>query len=147
MTSDLSRYVLLHHIMGGVDDQPGAWAYAEGGMGAVSDSIAASAAALGVDIFTEQEVERIDYKLGASEGGSAVGVVLKDGRKVAARKAVLSNATPEVTFKKLTPVGEALPLFGEEFISAVNRIDYTSPVTKINGGCRVKRSLIEGKDF
>lgn len=48
------RYVLLHHIMGGVDGEPGAWAYPEGGMGAVSQAIAKSGAALGVDIFTGQ---------------------------------------------------------------------------------------------
>jgi phytoene dehydrogenase-like protein len=38
--------------MGGIDDQPGAWAYPEGGMGAVSDAIASSAKELGAQIFT-----------------------------------------------------------------------------------------------
>lgn len=39
--------------MGGVDGKAGAWAYPEGGMGGVSDSIASSGISLGVQIFTD----------------------------------------------------------------------------------------------
>uniref|UniRef100_A0A673I1Y8 Pyridine nucleotide-disulfide oxidoreductase domain-containing protein 2-like n=1 Tax=Sinocyclocheilus rhinocerous TaxID=307959 RepID=A0A673I1Y8_9TELE len=61
------------------------------------------------------------------QDGSAKGVVLTDGTEVHS-KVVLSNATPYITFKQLTPQ-DALP---EAFITAVDQIDYTSPVTKIN---------------
>uniref|UniRef100_A0A8B9LEZ4 Pyridine nucleotide-disulfide oxidoreductase domain-containing protein 2 n=1 Tax=Astyanax mexicanus TaxID=7994 RepID=A0A8B9LEZ4_ASTMX len=118
-----SGYVLLHHVMGELEKEKGAWGYVEGGMGGVSKSIASSARALGADIFTEQEVGQV--LIGAD--GTAKGVVLKDGTEVRS-KVVLSNATPHVTFRKLTPQ-DALP---QEFITAVNQIDYTSPVTKIN---------------
>ncbi|XP_062852233.1 pyridine nucleotide-disulfide oxidoreductase domain-containing protein 2 [Trichomycterus rosablanca] len=118
-----SGYVLLHHIMGELEKDMGAWGYVEGGMGGVSKSIASSAHSLGVDIFTEQEVNQI--LIGPDH--TAKGVVLKDGTEVRS-KVVLSNATPYVTFKKLTPQ-DALP---QIFIKALNQIDYTSPVTKIN---------------
>ena len=58
----------------------------------------------------------------------ACGVVLEDGTEIRS-KMVLSNATAHVTYLNLTP-REALP---KEFIEEVRAIDYTSPVTKING--------------
>jgi len=45
-------YVLIHHVMGNVDGLAGAWAYVEGGMGAVSEAIARCARAHGASIFT-----------------------------------------------------------------------------------------------
>lgn len=60
--------------------------------------------------------------------GHATGVVTSEGREIKAA-IVMSNATPCVTFNKLIPK-EALP---EKFLDAVNNINYTSPVTKING--------------
>ncbi|KAM9476416.1 pyridine nucleotide-disulfide oxidoreductase domain-containing protein 2 isoform 2-T2 [Clarias gariepinus] len=118
-----SGYVLLHHIMGELEKEMGAWGYVEGGMGGVSKSIVNSAHSLGADIFTEREVRQV--LIGPDH--MAKGVVLKDGTEVHS-KVVLSNATPYVTFKHLTPQ-DALPL---KFIKAIDRIDYTSPVTKIN---------------
>uniref|UniRef100_UPI0037E75A80 pyridine nucleotide-disulfide oxidoreductase domain-containing protein 2 n=1 Tax=Semicossyphus pulcher TaxID=241346 RepID=UPI0037E75A80 len=118
-----SGYVLLHHVMGEVEKEKGAWGYVEGGMGGVSQAIASSARSYGVDIFTEKDVGQVLV----SSDGAAKGVVLKDGTEINS-KVVLSNATPYVTFKNLTPKA-ALP---PEFIKAVDQIDYTSPVTKIN---------------
>jgi len=71
-----------------------------------------------------QEVSRICL----NGDGHAIGVVTSEGREIKAN-VVLSNATPYVTFKKLIPK-EALP---EKFLDAVDNINYTSPVTKING--------------
>jgi hypothetical protein len=48
------RYVLLHHVMGGLEGTQGAWGYVQGGMGALSDAIASSATAHGASIFTEK---------------------------------------------------------------------------------------------
>ncbi|XP_016148550.1 pyridine nucleotide-disulfide oxidoreductase domain-containing protein 2-like isoform X2 [Sinocyclocheilus grahami] len=118
-----SGYVLLHHVMGELEKEKGAWGYVEGGMGGVSQSIARSARSLGADIFTNRDVEQVLI----GQDGSAKGVVLTDGTEVHS-KVVLSNATPYITFKQLTPQ-DALP---EAFITAVDQIDYTSPVTKIN---------------
>ncbi|TRY84079.1 hypothetical protein DNTS_008926 [Danionella cerebrum] len=118
-----SGYVLLHHVMGELEREKGAWGYVEGGMGGVSQSIARSARSLGADIFTNSEAEQVLI----APDGSVKGVVLTDGTEVHS-KVVLSNATPYVTFKRLIPQ-EAL---SEMFIKAVEQIDYTSPVTKIN---------------
>uniref|UniRef100_A0A8C5E707 Pyridine nucleotide-disulfide oxidoreductase domain-containing protein 2 n=1 Tax=Gouania willdenowi TaxID=441366 RepID=A0A8C5E707_GOUWI len=117
-----SGYVLLHHVMGELEKEKGAWGYVEGGMGGVSQAIASAARSYGVDIFTEKDVGQI---LVDSDG--VKGVTLKDGSEIRSN-VVLSNATPYVTFKDLTPQA-ALP---PEFIKAVDQIDYTSPVTKIN---------------
>ncbi|KAK1791638.1 hypothetical protein P4O66_013639 [Electrophorus voltai] len=102
-----SGYVLLHHVMGEVEQERGAWGYVEGGMGGVSQAIASSARSLGADIFTEQEVGQV--LIGPDR--SAIGVVLKDGTEVRS-KVVLSNATPHVTFKELTPqvIAKNLPV-------------------------------------
>ncbi|MBN3295864.1 PYRD2 protein, partial [Amia calva] len=118
-----SGYVLLHHVMGEVEGERGAWGYAEGGMGGVSQAIANSAQAHGASIFTEQAVERVLI----GKDGSAKGVVLKGGIEIHS-KVVLSNATPHVTFRDLTPQDSLPP----DFIKAVSQIDYASPVTKIN---------------
>ncbi|XP_076016995.1 pyridine nucleotide-disulfide oxidoreductase domain-containing protein 2 [Genypterus blacodes] len=118
-----SGYVLLHHVMGELEKEKGAWGYVEGGMGGVSQAIASAARSYGVDIFTEKEVAQI---LVGSDG-AAKGVVLKNGAEIHS-KVVLSNATPYVTFKNLTPKGALSPAFRK----AIDQIDYTSPVTKIN---------------
>lgn len=118
-----SGYVLLHHVMGELEKEKGAWGYVEGGMGGVSQAIASSARSRGVDIFTEKDVEQVLV----DSDGAAKGVVLKDGTEIHS-KVVLSNATPYVTFKNLTPQAALSP----EFLKAVDQIDFTSPVTKIN---------------
>ncbi|KAF7643470.1 hypothetical protein LDENG_00238760 [Lucifuga dentata] len=118
-----SGYVLLHHVMGELEKEKGAWGYVEGGMGGVSQAIASAARSYGVDIFTEKDVGQV---LVGSDG-AVKGVVLKDATEIYS-KVVLSNATPYVTFKNLTPQDALSP----EFIRAVDQIDYTSPVTKIN---------------
>ncbi|XP_027863688.1 pyridine nucleotide-disulfide oxidoreductase domain-containing protein 2 [Xiphophorus couchianus] len=118
-----SGYVLLHHVMGELEKEKGAWGYVEGGMGGVSQAIARAAESYGVDVFTEKNVEQI---LVGSDGATK-GVVLKDGTEIHSN-VVLSNATPYATFKYLTPKGA----LSEEFIKAVDQVDYTSPVSKIN---------------
>ena len=47
-----TAYILLHHCMGGVAGHRGLWGFVRGGMGAVSEAIAASARARGVEIRT-----------------------------------------------------------------------------------------------
>ncbi|XP_004457085.1 pyridine nucleotide-disulfide oxidoreductase domain-containing protein 2 [Dasypus novemcinctus] len=118
-----SGYVLLHHVMGGLEGTPGAWGYVQGGMGALSDAIASSATAHGASIFTEKTVAKVQV----GSGGRVQGVVLQDGAEVRS-KVVLSNASPQSTFLKLTPQ-EWLP---EAFIKTVSQLDTQSPVTKIN---------------
>lgn len=67
-----------------------------GGMGAIVEAMEQAIRALGVDILTEAAVSRID--VGAD--GAARGVVLEDGRDIAAG-IVVSNLDPRTTLLKL----------------------------------------------
>ncbi|XP_058437199.1 pyridine nucleotide-disulfide oxidoreductase domain-containing protein 2 isoform X5 [Marmota monax] len=116
-------YVLLHHVMGGLEGIQGAWGYVQGGMGALSEAIARSAIAHGASIFTEKTVARVQV----NGEGHVRGVVLQDGLEVRSR-VVLSSASPQITFLKLTPQ-EWLP---EGFAERIAQLDTQSPVTKIN---------------
>ncbi|MES1153252.1 MAG: NAD(P)/FAD-dependent oxidoreductase [Dongia sp.] len=90
-----TAYVLLHHYMGEVDGQIGAWGFARGGMGSVSKAIASAATEAGVEIRTNAEVAKIIVK-----GGRAVGVALANGEEIFG-KTVVSNLDPKRTYLKL----------------------------------------------
>ncbi len=115
-------YVLLHHVMGTAGGARGVWGYVEGGMGALSQALCRSAVAAGVEVRTDAEVAEIEVR-----DQRAVGVRLKSGERIAA-KMIASNATPDVTFRKLL-AAEHLP---SAFNEAIARIDYSSAVMKIN---------------
>ena len=55
-----TAYVLLHHYMGEVDGSVGAWGYARGGMGAITQALTQSFKASGGAIVTDAEVCRRD---------------------------------------------------------------------------------------
>ncbi len=90
-----TAYVLLHHYMGEVDGQIGAWGFARGGMGSVSAAMASAAREAGAEIRTGAEVARI-----ITRDGRAVGVALADGEEIYART-VITNADPKRTYLKL----------------------------------------------
>ena len=117
-----TAYVLFHHVMGECDGVRGVWGYVRGGMGGISNAIASAALEAGAEIRTSSEVSRILVK-----GGQAVGVVLKDGTEISARR-VASGADANVTFLKLLQ-GTDLP---PDFLQAVRNIDYSSASLKIN---------------
>lgn len=70
--------------MGETNGSRGIWAYAKGGMGAVSASIAAAARDLGVDIFTDAPVKKIVVDQANDSIAVAKGIELEDGSFVAA---------------------------------------------------------------
>lgn len=115
-------YVLLHHVMGTAGGARGVWGYVEGGMGALSQALRRAAEAAGAEIRTGAEVVHIE-----TPGGRVAAVRLASGERIAARS-VASNATPDVTFRRLL-AGDALPA---SFREAVARIDYSSASMKIN---------------
>jgi phytoene dehydrogenase-like protein len=115
-------YVLLHHVMGTAGGARGVWGYVEGGMGALTQAMAKSAQAAGVEIRTNAAVAEV-----LVSGERATGVRLENGETIAAR-AVASNADARVTFDRLVKP-EHLPV---EFREAVSRIDYSSASMKIN---------------
>src|SRR6202023_1632888 len=89
-----TAYVLLHHYMGDIDDTVGAWGFARGGMGAVTQALAGSFQASGGTIRTDAPVGRILVR-----GGRTVGVALESGEEIRAAT-VLSNMDVKRTFLK-----------------------------------------------
>jgi phytoene dehydrogenase-like protein len=87
-----TAYVLLHHYMGDVDGQMGAWGFARGGMGAVSKALAAALQSYGGEVRVDAPVARITVR-----GRCVSGVALASGEEVAA-PIVLSALDPKRTF-------------------------------------------------
>ena len=93
-----SAYVLLHHVFGEVNGKRGAWGHAIGGMGAITQAMAAEARARGVELRTESPVACIEVR-----DGTARGVTLASGESLEAR-AVVSNAHPRLLLDLLPDV-------------------------------------------
>ena len=89
-----SAYVLLHHLMG-EHEGAGGWGFVRGGMGALTQALAACARSHGATIRTEAEVARVTVR-----DDRAVGVELVNG-DVYAAGVVLSNADPRTTYLRL----------------------------------------------
>ena len=66
-----TAYILLHHCMGGVAGHRGLWGFVRGGMGAVSEAIAASARARGATIRTNAPVAQVLVRSGRACGRGA----------------------------------------------------------------------------
>ena len=90
-----SAYVLLHHVFGEVNGVKGAWGHALGGMGAITQAMAKSAMAAGVEIRTRCGVREI-----LVERGRAVGVVTEKGEMLRARN-VVANVNPKLLYERL----------------------------------------------
>jgi phytoene dehydrogenase-like protein len=117
-----TAYVLFHHVMGESGGKRGVWAYVRGGMGGLTQALAAAARDLGADVRCDAEVARILVR-----DGRAVGVALASGDEFHA-PIVASNADANVTFLRLLDRRE-LP---EAFVADVERISYASASLKIN---------------
>jgi len=102
-----TAYILLHHCMGGVAGHRGLWGFVRGGMGTVSEAIAAAARAAGAEIRINAAVEKIDIR-----EGRARGVVLAGGERIEA-SLVISNLDPRRTFLGLVGEAELDPDFGK----------------------------------
>jgi phytoene dehydrogenase-like protein len=126
-----SAYVLLHHCFGEINGKPGKWGHAIGGMGAITQAMAAEARARGVEITLETPVARV-----LVEGGAAVGVELDNGEVLRAR-AVVSNVNPKLLYQQLLQPAD-LP---SEFVEAIGRYKCGS------GSFRINIALSELPDF
>jgi len=100
-----SAYVLLHHYFGEVNGRIGAWGHAKGGMGAITQAMARSAEAHGVEIEVGAPVAEV-----LLEGGRAVGARLADGRAIKAR-AVAGNVNPKLLFLEMVDPAVLAPEF------------------------------------
>ncbi|WP_395542672.1 phytoene desaturase family protein [Neotabrizicola sp. sgz301269] len=117
-----SAYVLLHHYMGDVDGNIGAWGFARGGMGSITKALAASLMAKGGEIRTSAAVETI-----LVQNGQTVGVTLTNGDELRARR-VISNMDVKRTM--LTHVAEGdLPA---DYVAAVRKFKTRGSSGKLN---------------
>jgi phytoene dehydrogenase-like protein len=95
-----SAYVLLHHCFGEVNGKKGAWGHAIGGMGAITQAMAKSAAARGAVIRVGCGVRQV-----LIERGRAVGAVTEAGETIRA-SAVVSNLNPRLLYLQLIDAAE-----------------------------------------
>jgi len=114
--------LLFHLLSGGAHELQGFYGHVMGGMGSITQALAAAGRKLGVEIRTSAPVARIEV-----QSGRARSVVLEDGTELRARM-ILSNADPKRTFLKMLDTKE-LP---EEFVSAVRGIKMAGPCAKVN---------------
>ena len=92
-----SAYVLLHHVIGEVNGQRGAWGHAIGGMGAITQAMRKEAEHRGVEITTGCEVAQVCADIRGVQG-----VQLADGRVIESR-CVVSGVNPKLLYTKLMP--------------------------------------------
>lgn len=103
-----TAYVLLHHYLGRVLGSRGSWGYVRGGMGRITQALAADFEAHGGEIRLGSPVAQI-----LTENGHAMGIQLESGEVIEAQT-VLCNADPHRTFNVLmepnpgAPIGESL---------------------------------------
>ena len=117
-----TAYILLHHCMGGVAGHRGLWGFVRGGMGAISNAIAASAKAAGAEIRTDAEVQTIKI-----ENGRARGVVLRSGEEFDA-PLIASNLDPKRTFLSLVDQRH----LDAEFLDQIHKYRCEGTSIKIN---------------
>jgi phytoene dehydrogenase-like protein len=101
-----------------VSGHRGLWGFVQGGMGAVSEAIAASARSSGAEIRCNAPVNRVLVR-----SGRAYGVVLENGDELHAA-VIASNLDPKLTFQKLLQPGD----LDEDFRAAIEhyRVEGTS---------------------
>ena len=114
--------LLFHLLSGGEHELQGFFGHVMGGMGAITQALAAAGRKLGVEIRTSAPVAQIDVR-----EGRARGVVLEDGTEIRAR-IVLSNADPKRTFLKMVAASE-LP---GDFLHSIRGIKMDGPCAKVN---------------
>ena len=117
-----SAYVLLHHYMGEVDGNVGAWGYARGGMGSITQAMSKSLIANGGNIKAGSAVKNILVK-----NNRSYGLALENGDEIYADK-IVSNLDVKRTFLKVVEKKE-LP---SEFYTAVKNFKIRGSSGKLN---------------
>jgi phytoene dehydrogenase-like protein len=114
--------LLFHLLSGGEHELQGFYGHVMGGMGSITQALAAAGKKLGVEIHTSAPVAKVEVR-----NGRAYSVVLEDDTELRGRM-ILSNADPKRTFLKMVEARE-LP---EEFLFAVRGIRMDGPCAKVN---------------
>jgi phytoene dehydrogenase-like protein len=114
--------LLFHLLGGGAEAKQGFVGHVMGGMGAITQAMAAACVAKGVEIRTLSLVQRVLVRAGRAQG-----VVLADGSQIDAG-IVVSNADPRRTFLELVEANE----LDEQFRADVRGIKMDGPCGKLN---------------
>ena len=117
-----TAYVLLHHYMGEIDGAFRSWGFSRGGTGQISNSIAAAARELGVEIRTNSPVGKI-----LNKNGRATGVVLQSGEEIRCN-VVSSSVDPHHTFLSFMDAKD-LP---SDFVASIKRYKFRGSSGKVN---------------
>jgi phytoene dehydrogenase-like protein len=117
-----TAYVLLHHYMGEIDGAFRSWGFSRGGTGQISNSIAAAARELGVEIRTNAPVGKI-----LNKNGRATGVVLQSGEEIRCN-VVSSSVDPHHTFLSFMDAKD-LP---SDFVASIKRYKFRGSSGKVN---------------
>ncbi|MBC7504877.1 MAG: NAD(P)/FAD-dependent oxidoreductase [Sandarakinorhabdus sp.] len=95
-----SAYVLLHHVFGEINGKKGMWGHSVGGMGAITQAMAAACRGVGVEISLEAPVAKV-----LVSGQKAVGVRLVSGEEIAAG-IVAANIGPALLFRQMVEASD-----------------------------------------
>jgi len=114
--------LLFHLLSGGEFELQGFYGHVIGGMGAITQAMAAAARKFGAEIKTSASVAKVIVN-----DGRAAGVVLEDGTGIVA-PTIVSNADPKRTFLSLVDSKELPP----EFVKAIQGIKMAGPCAKVN---------------
>lgn len=114
--------LLFHLLSGGEEEVQGFQGHVIGGMGAITQAMAASCTDSGVTIRTECEVQAINAR-----GGRVQGVTLTNGDVLDA-DIVISNADPKRTFLTLLAASE----LDAQFLHDIAGIKMAGPCAKVN---------------
>ena len=121
-----TAHVLLHHVMGELEDgSNGDWGYTEGGNGRLSEILAQSSREEGAEIRVNARVEEILYDGQESPVGVRV-----EGGEIIEGKTILSNCTNRVTFFNLIKNPEKH--LSRSVLNRMRNIEYNGAATKIN---------------
>jgi phytoene dehydrogenase-like protein len=117
-----TSFVFAYHSWGEYEGRFGETAFVRGGMGAISDALAACARAAGADVIAGVPVERILVR-----DGAAAGVALADGSELGA-SLVVSGADPRRTFVEMLSPDDLDPAF----LDAVRGIDFRGSLGRVH---------------
>lgn len=95
-----SAYVLLHHVFGEVNGKLGAWGHSVGGMGAITQAMAAACVEQGVEISLEAPVAKV-----LVNNGKVQGVKLASGEELYA-PIVAANVGPALLYRQLVDASD-----------------------------------------
>jgi phytoene dehydrogenase-like protein len=123
-----SAYVLLHHVFGEVNGKKGLWGHAIGGMGAITQAMAACCRERGVEIRVNTGVKRVLADTWGDGGHAKARGVVTDAGETIFAKAVISNLNPKLLFERLVSA-DVQP---EDFRERIDRYKCGSGTFRMN---------------